>query len=96
MNPATVTRNTLRISCSDEPCNCYTQDASRLPGNPAMEGITDAIASAASYVEMRNNSAADGISRGVVVMVVQPGERNAYDQQVGALVHAFISVRAPG
>jgi hypothetical protein len=61
-----------------------------------MEGITDAIASAASYVEMRNNSAADGISRGVVVMVVQPGERNAYDQQVGALVHAFISVRAPG
>ncbi|GFR52731.1 hypothetical protein Agub_g15268 [Astrephomene gubernaculifera] len=49
-------------------------DASRLPANPALEHIPDALAAAAAasgHVE----------AGGVVVMVVQPGERNAYDQQ---------------
>ena len=50
------------------------QDISRIPANPAIEGIPDAIAAAAR---------AHGAEGGVVVMVVQPGERNAYDQQVG-------------
>ncbi|KXZ48946.1 hypothetical protein GPECTOR_24g236 [Gonium pectorale] len=49
-------------------------DLARLPPNPAIEDIPDAIAAAA---------AASGHQEagGVVVMVVQPGERNAYDQQ---------------
>lgn len=44
-----------------------------LPPNNAMDDIVDAMAAAvADY----------GAEGGVVVMVVQPGERNAYDQQV--------------
>ncbi|KAG2438087.1 hypothetical protein HXX76_005696 [Chlamydomonas incerta] len=49
-------------------------DASRLPPNPTLEHIPDAIAAAAAA----SGHVAAG---GVVVMVVQPGERNAYDQQ---------------
>jgi hypothetical protein len=49
------------------------QDVSRLPPNPAIEAIPDAIAAAAK---------AHGAPGGCVVMVVQPGERNQYDQQV--------------
>lgn len=46
----------------------------RLPANNAMDDIVDAMAAAvADY----------GAAGGVMVMVVQPGERNAYDQQVG-------------
>ncbi|GAX73563.1 hypothetical protein CEUSTIGMA_g1014.t1 [Chlamydomonas eustigma] len=47
-------------------------DASRLPLNTAIDGIPAAIAAAAK---------AHGVAGGVVVMIVQPGERNAYDQQ---------------
>jgi glutathione synthase len=44
-----------------------------MPANKAIEGIPAAIAAAAK---------AHGVTEGVVVMIVQPGERNAYDQQV--------------
>lgn len=53
---------------------CCPQDAASLPDQPAIEMIPDALAAAAK---------AHGAPGGVVVMVVQPGERNAYDQQVG-------------
>ena len=43
-----------------------------MPDNPAITGIPAAIAAAAQ---------AHGAPEAVVVMVVQPGERNAYDQQ---------------
>ncbi|GLI68541.1 hypothetical protein VaNZ11_012982 [Volvox africanus] len=49
-------------------------EPSRLPANPTLEHIPDAIAAAANAVGFREEG-------GVVVMVVQPGERNAYDQQ---------------
>ncbi|GIL90454.1 hypothetical protein Vretifemale_18104 [Volvox reticuliferus] len=49
-------------------------EPSRLPANPTLEHIPDAIAAAANSVGYREEG-------GVVVMVVQPGERNAYDQQ---------------
>jgi glutathione synthase len=47
-------------------------DTSRLPSNEAMAGISRALAAA---------TAAAGGPNAVMVMVVQPGERNAYDQQ---------------
>jgi glutathione synthase len=47
--------------------------ASRLPSNAAMQGICRALAAAV---------VAAGGEGAVMVMVVQPGERNAYDQQV--------------
>lgn len=47
--------------------------ASRLPSNAAMQGICRALAAAV---------VAAGGPGAVMVMVVQPGERNAYDQQV--------------
>jgi hypothetical protein len=50
------------------------QDASKLPDNEAMSNIAEALAVGAR---------AEGSAGGVVLMVVQPGERNAYDQQVG-------------
>ncbi|KAJ9512241.1 hypothetical protein QJQ45_012796 [Haematococcus lacustris] len=46
---------------------------SQLPDNAALEALPDALAAAAR---------AQGAPGGVLVMVVQPGERNAYDQQV--------------
>jgi glutathione synthase len=58
------------------------QDASKLPSNGALEGIPDAIHTAASAVATAEGSQSTSESGGVVVMVVQPGERNAYDQQV--------------
>lgn len=60
----------------------HMQDAGRLPSNAAIDGIPDAIASAAAAVARNNGFASPQDSGGVVVMVVQPGERNAYDQQV--------------
>ncbi len=50
-----------------------------LPQNAAMEGIVAALAQAAQA------SAAPG---GVVLMVVQPGEKNAYDQQASLTWHS--------
>lgn len=47
-------------------------DQQRLPSNEAMAGISRALAAA---------TAAAGGPGAVMVMVVQPGERNAYDQQ---------------
>jgi glutathione synthase len=47
-------------------------DQQRLPSNEAMEGISRALAAA---------TAAAGGPGAVMVMIVQPGERNAYDQQ---------------
>jgi glutathione synthase len=47
-------------------------DTSRLPSNEAMAGISRALAAA---------TAAAGGPNAVMVMIVQPGERNAYDQQ---------------
>jgi glutathione synthase len=44
----------------------------RLPSNEAMQGIARALAAA---------TAAAGSPGAAMVMVVQPGERNAYDQQ---------------
>ena len=61
-------------SSNEPPPSPLIQDIARIPANPAIEGIPDAIATAAR---------AHGVDGGVVVMVVQPGERNAYDQQVG-------------
>eukprot|EP00197_Chlamydomonas_leiostraca_P013601 CAMPEP_0202858398 /NCGR_PEP_ID=MMETSP1391-20130828/955_1 /ASSEMBLY_ACC=CAM_ASM_000867 /TAXON_ID=1034604 /ORGANISM="Chlamydomonas leiostraca, Strain SAG 11-49" /LENGTH=492 /DNA_ID=CAMNT_0049537319 /DNA_START=188 /DNA_END=1666 /DNA_ORIENTATION=- len=49
-----------------------TLDASTLPPNVAIEALPAGIAAAAK---------AHGAPGGIVVMVVQPGERNAYDQQ---------------
>ena len=49
------------------------QDMEGLPENLAILKIPAAISSAAAATEIKG---------GVVVMVVQPGERNAYDQQV--------------
>jgi glutathione synthase len=46
----------------------------RLPPNDAMAGIARALAAA---------TVAAGGGEAVMLMVVQPGERNAYDQQVG-------------
>lgn len=43
-----------------------------LPEHNAMDAIVDAMSAAAAYY---------GTPGGVMVMVVQPGERNAYDQQ---------------
>jgi len=56
-------------------------DESRLPDNGALEGIPDAIHTAATAVAIAGGSTSASGSGGVVVMVVQPGERNAYDQQ---------------
>jgi len=47
-------------------------DPARLPDNSALEALPDALAAAVK---------AHGAPGGCVVMVVQPGERNAYDQQ---------------
>lgn len=47
-------------------------DPSRLPANPALVNIADALAEGVK---------AHGAEGGVVLMVVQPGEKNAYDQQ---------------
>lgn len=47
-------------------------DPSLLPPNAAKEGIAAALAAAVK---------AHGAADGVMVMIVQPGERNAYDQQ---------------
>lgn len=43
-----------------------------LPSNTAMEGLVDALAAGVQHYP---------VAGGVMVMVVQPGERNAYDQQ---------------
>jgi glutathione synthase len=51
--------------------------ASRLPPNDAMQGICRAFAAAV---------VAAGGKGAVMVMVVQPGERNAYDQQVMTVI----------
>lgn len=48
------------------------EELDNLPFNDAMSEIADALGAAA---------AAHGAPNGVVVMVVQPGERNAFDQQ---------------
>jgi hypothetical protein len=52
---------------------CRLQDASALPPNPAVTDTPAAMAAAAK---------AHGAPGGCMVMIVQPGERNAYDQQV--------------
>lgn len=49
------------------------QELGRLPPNNALEQISDALGHAAEQ---------QGTEGGVVMMVVSPGERNAYDQQV--------------
>lgn len=48
----------------------------RLPSNEAMKGIAAAMAAAVATA---------GAPDAVMVMVVQPGERNAYDQQVSSI-----------
>ena len=53
----------------------YMQDTAALPQNPATEGIADAIALGA------REGGGDGSA---VLMIVQPGERNSYDQQASA------------
>ena len=63
----------LNAASTIPPPSPVIQDIARIPANPAIEGIPDAIAAAAR---------AHGAEGGVVIMVVQPGERNAYDQQV--------------
>ena len=56
-------------------------DAERLPGNEALTGLVDAIGAAVRSYEAAARSAEARDSPAVVVMVVQPGERNLYDQQ---------------
>jgi hypothetical protein len=51
------------------------QDTAALPQNLATEGIADAIALGA------REGGGDGSA---VLMIVQPGERNSYDQQASA------------
>ena len=53
---------------------CSLAQLDALPPNNAMDNIVDAMAAAAEDY---------GVPGAVMVMVVQPGERNAYDQQVG-------------
>jgi glutathione synthase len=60
-------------SSSDAAAALELLSASRLPSNAAMQGICRALAAAV---------VAAGDPGAVMVMVVQPGERNAYDQQV--------------
>lgn len=55
----------------------------RLHSNTAMQGICRALAAAVK---------AGGGEGAVMVMVVQPGERNAYDQQVGGLAFTALTV----
>lgn len=52
------------------------QNVAALPDNPATEGIAEAIALGARE---------GGGAGSAVLMVVQPGERNSYDQQVRGL-----------
>ena len=53
---------------------CFVlQELSNLPENNATEAISDAIAEAVKTHQEGNGS---------VLMVVQPGEKNSYDQQV--------------
>lgn len=59
------------------PPRSLPQDPARLPDNPALEALPAALAAAVG---------AQGAPGGCVVMVVQPGERNAYDQQVSVFV----------
>lgn len=64
------------ISRSNSSSSAIAQEllsTERLPSNTAMQGISKALAAA---VRAAAGDAA------VMVMVVQPGERNAYDQQV--------------
>ena len=56
-------------------CTCDMQDTAALPQNLATEGIADAIALGA------REGGGDGSA---VLMIVQPGERNSYDQQARA------------
>jgi glutathione synthase len=60
-------------SSSDAAAALQLLSACRLPANDAMQGICRALAAAV---------VAAGGEGAVMVMVVQPGERNAYDQQV--------------
>ena len=52
--------------------SALAQDEAQLPANEATAGIVDAMAAA---------HRARGDPDAVVAMIVQPGERNAYDQQ---------------
>lgn len=56
-------------------CTFDMQDTAALPQNLATEGIADAIALGA------REGGGDGSA---VLMIVQPGERNSYDQQARA------------
>lgn len=49
------------------------QELSNLPPNDATGHISEALAAAVK---------AQGQAEGVVLMLVQPGEKNSYDQQV--------------
>jgi glutathione synthase len=70
----TLQRLAAASSSSDAAAALQLLSASRLPSNTAMQGICRALAAAV---------VAAGGQDAVMVMVVQPGERNAYDQQVG-------------
>lgn len=52
------------------------QDDTRLPPNDVISAISDAMAAAVK---------AHGGREAVMVMIVQPGEKNSYDQQASAL-----------
>ena len=63
------------------------QEVSNLPANDATAEISDALAAAVK---------AHGLPGGVVLMLVQPGEKNSYDQQVRLpSLHLCCSCMAP-
>ncbi len=57
----------------DQPEADVMQGMDSLPANDATKEISDALAAAVK---------AAGVPQGVILMLVQPGEKNSYDQQV--------------
>lgn len=53
------------------------QDIAALPANDVTNELAHAMAACVRAVREQNEH------EGVVLMLVQPGERNSYDQQVG-------------
>ena len=65
-HPQVLIKNLLSLVCA------ALQTVAQLPENNVTSGVADALGQAASE---------SGIKDAVVLMVVQPGETNAYDQQ---------------
>ncbi len=92
MKPASIERHGAEfeghsIAYTAKPC-LLPQAEAQLPDNRAIEGIADAIALGCREA---------GGTGAAVLMVVQPGERNSYDQQARAVpdkVQPFACMKA--